>query len=92
MAWFKHDVLLAANAVERLISVPLNQNQFSALVSFTFNLGGGALQRSSLRRVLNRAEYDAAPDEIRKWVWAGGHKLPGLIKRRNAEAGLYCGR
>ena len=80
------DVRIAERAVHRLITAPLTQGQFDAVVSFTFNLGSGALQRSGLRRKLNREEYDDATLEFRKWVYAGGRRLPGLIKRRAAEA------
>ena len=64
---------------------------FDALGSFTFNLGTGALQRSTLRRKVNREEHDAVPAEFRRWVWAGGRRLKGLIRRREAEAALYFG-
>ena len=74
----------------RLIRVPLEDGQFDALSSFAFNLGGGALQRSTLRRKVNREEHDAVPDEFRRWVWAGGRKLKGLVRRRAAEAALYA--
>ena len=83
------DVWSAERAVLRLIKVPLTDGQFDALVSFTFNLGGGALQRSTLRRKVNREEHGAVPREFRRWVWAGGRKLRGLIRRRNAEAMIY---
>lgn len=83
------DVVAAQRAVLRLISVPLSDGQFDALVSFTFNLGGGALQRSTLRRKLNRGDYDAVPAEFMKWVWAGGKKLKGLQRRRSAESKLF---
>lgn len=83
------DVLVAERAVIRLISVPLSNGQFDALVSFTFNLGSGALQRSSLRRKVNREEHDEVPAEFMRWVWAGGRKLRGLVRRREAEASLY---
>jgi GH24 family phage-related lysozyme (muramidase) len=85
----RKDVALAERAVLRLITVPLTQGQFDALVSFTFNLGGGALQRSTLRRKVNREEHDDVPAELMKWVWAGGRKLNGLVKRRAAEAEIY---
>lgn len=85
----RQDVQEAERAVLRLINVPLSDGQFDALVSFTFNLGGGALQRSTLRRKLNRAEYDDAVGEFMKWVYAGGRKLNGLVKRRAAEADLF---
>lgn len=85
----QHDVQKAERAVLRLITVPLMQGQFDALVSFTFNLGGGALQRSTLRRKINREEHDDVPAELMKWVWAGGRKLKGLMKRRQAESAFY---
>lgn len=83
------DVQIAERAVLRLINVPLTNNQFNALVSFTFNLGSGALQRSTLRRKVNREEHAEVPAEFMRWVWAGGRKLKGLIRRREAEANLY---
>jgi len=83
------DVLSAEQAVLRLINVPLTDGQFDALVSFTFNLGSGALQRSTLRRKVNREEHSEVPREFMRWVWAGGRKLRGLIRRREAEVQLY---
>ena len=85
------DVLLAEQAVLRLIHVPLRDGQFDALVSFTFNLGSGALQRSTLRRKVNREEHDEVPEQLMRWVWAGGRRLRGLVRRREAEAHLYTG-
>lgn len=84
-----HDVIRAEAAVLRLIAVPLTNGQFDALVSFTFNLGAGALQRSTLRRKINRSEHADVSAEFMKWVWGGGRKLNGLVKRRAAEAKLY---
>jgi lysozyme len=77
--------------VLRLIEVPLTQGQFDALVSFTYNLGGGALQRSTLRRKINRGEHGDVPEELMRWVWAGGRQLKGLIRRRQAEGVMYQG-
>ena len=76
-------------SVCRLIKVPLDNGMYDALVSFTFNLGGGALQRSTLRSKLNREEYEDAANEFLKWVWAGGRRLKGLIRRRAAERCLF---
>ncbi len=87
----RRDVETAERAVLRLVRVPLEDWQFDALCSFAFNLGAGALQRSTLRRKVNRAEHDAVPAEFRRWVWAGGRRLKGLIRRREAEAALYAG-
>jgi len=83
------DVEASERAVLRLISIPLTDGQFDALVSFTFNLGAGALQRSTLRRKVNREEHADVSAEFMKWVWAGGRRLKGLIRRRTAEAALY---
>lgn len=85
----KTDVQKAEQSVLRLINVPLTDGQFDALVSFTFNLGGGALQRSTLRRKVNRGEHSAIPAEFMKWIWAGGRKQKGLVRRRKAETTLY---
>lgn len=80
-------------AVRELITVELNQDQFSALVSFSFNLGSNALRISSLRKVLNAEKYNEVPDQIRRWNKAtvNGEKvvLDGLVRRRNAEALLF---
>lgn len=84
------DVQIAERAVLRLIKVPLSDEQFDALVSFTFNLGSGALQRSTLRSKLNRGNYKAVPVELMRWVYAGGRKLKGLIRRRKAEGSLFA--
>ncbi len=55
------------------------------------NLGAGALQRSALRRKVNHEEHDDVPAEFVKWVYAGGRRLPGLVRRRHAEAITYLG-
>ena len=85
----RKDVRIAERAVLRLISVPLTDGQFDALVSFTFNLGAGALQRSTLRLKVNRGEHKGVPAELMKWVWAGGKRLPGLVRRRRMESNFY---
>ncbi len=86
----KKDLAIAENAVAPLIKTPLNNNQFDSLVSFTFNVGGVALQRSTLRSKVNRQEHEQVPAEFLRWIYAGGRKIPGLIRRRAAEAELYC--
>ena len=67
-----------------LITVP--EPQLGAIVDFTFNLGVGRLQTSSLRRKINAGLWNDVPAELNKWVYGGGRKLPGLVKRRKAEA------
>lgn len=83
------DAAVAARAVRDLVDVNLNQNQFDALVSFAFNLGGGALAESTLLRKLNRGNYKGAQKEFGKWTHAGGVVLEGLVRRRHAEAELF---
>ena len=91
LLFLRQDVRIAESAIRHLIRATLTQAQFDALVSFTFNLGSGALQRSSLRRVINREDHEAVPAQLMRWVWGGGRKLPGLVRRREAEVKLYCG-
>jgi lysozyme len=83
------DAANARNSVRRLIKVPLNQQQLDALISFTFNCGGGSLTVSTLRARLNRGEYAAVPHELDKWVFSSGKRLPGLVRRRKAEGALF---
>lgn len=85
----RRDLRAAQNAVLRLIDVPLTDGQFDALVSFTFNLGAGALQRSTLRRKVNRQAHNEVPEQFMRWVWAGGIILDGLKRRRTFEVQTY---
>jgi lysozyme len=85
----KKDVRIAENAVKHQISYPINDNQFDALVSFTFNLGSGQLQRSTLRMKVNRGDTIGASKEFLKYVFSGGRKLKGLILRRQEESRLF---
>ncbi len=85
------NVQVAERAVLRLIDVPGTDGQFNALVSFTFKLGSGALQRSTLWRKVNREKHDEAPEQLLRWVRVGGRRLKGLIRRREADAQLYIG-
>jgi lysozyme len=83
------DVAVAEQAVQHYITAMLTQGQYNALVSFTFNVGAGALQRSSLRRVVNRQAFADVPMQLRRWVYAGGKQLRGLVRRREAEIALW---
>jgi lysozyme len=76
-------------AVCRLIAVPLSDPCFDALVSFTFNLGEGALQASTLRRLINAGRLDECGPQFDRWVFAGARKLPGLVARRAAERAMW---
>lgn len=84
------DANATARHINRLIDVPLLPGQADALISFTFNLGAGTLQKSTLRRVVNARQNDKVSSEFMKWDHAGGEILPGLVARRRAEAELYA--
>ena len=86
----RKDLLRFENGLRRLLpSVPLKQNQFDALVSFSFNLGLGTLQRSTVRSALLRGDEETAIDVLLKYRRAGGKILRGLERRRAAEADLF---
>lgn len=77
-------------AVDRYTTDKVNENQFSALVSFAYNLGISALQKSTLLRKVNNNPNDTTiKREFMRWVNAGGRRLQGLVKRRAEEAQLY---
>ena len=86
------DVEVFEEAVNKLVEVPLEQNQFDALVSWTFNLGSTNLQNSTLLKVLNNKDYEGVPSQIKRWNKAGGEVLQGLVRRREAEALLFEGK
>lgn len=97
MVW-THDEAVAAlareiakheAAVTRLITVELNQHEFDALVSFSYNCGAGALEKSTLRRKLNAGDRRGAASEFKRWNKAGGKVWPGLVDRRAREATLF---
>ena len=75
-------------AVLTLCPSVADPNRLAALIDFTYNLGGGNLRASTLRRKVNAGDWTAVPAELRKWVRGGGQVLPGLVARRGAEAAL----
>jgi lysozyme len=79
------------NYVNDLVTSDLSQNEFDALVAWTYNLGPGALRESTLLRRLNDGDYEDVPYQIKRWNRAGGEVLPGLTRRREAEALLFQG-
>lgn len=84
------DIVSYAHAVEQYVRVPLTQNQFAALVSFTFNVGPGNLQSSQLLAVLNMGNYSEVPGQLMRWIYGSdGNQYPGLIRRRKAEGELW---
>jgi GH24 family phage-related lysozyme (muramidase) len=88
----KRDLRKFEQAVANLVTVPLTSDQFSALVSFTYNVGEGALASSTLLRLLNQKDYQGAADQFLRWDKAGGQSLPGLTRRRQAERALFLGQ
>lgn len=88
-----HDYQAAQDQVERLVTVPLTENQLGALTSFVFNLGMGALAMSTLLKKLNKGDYSGAAEEFNKWVYAKVNgvstKLNGLVTRRAEERELF---
>lgn len=87
--WFDQDIHSACNAVMRSVDVPLNQNQFDALVSFTFNVGEGSEAHSTLLRLLNAGKYALAADQFNLWNHTNGQVNAGLTRRRAAERALF---
>ena len=83
------DLVNAGRDVMSMVGTPLNNNQFGALTSFTFNLGVGNLSASTLLKKLNVQDYAGAADEFPRWIRSNGQVLPGLVKRRAAERELF---
>jgi len=83
------DVAGAVACVNKAVQVQINQNQFDALVDFTFNLGCASLLSSTLLRLLNAGDFDGAAGQFARWVYAGKTILPGLERRRAAELQLF---
>jgi len=82
-----NDLALVEKDVNSLVKVPLNQNQFDALVSFHYNTGG--LGKSTLLRKLNQKDYTGAAEEFGNWIRGNGQVLQGLVRRRKAERELF---
>ena len=78
--------------VNDIVQCPLEQNQFDALVAWTYNLGPTNLRESTLLIRLNEEDYNDVPTQIRRWNKAGGKVLDGLVRRREAEALLFLGQ
>lgn len=89
-AYLVRDLMTALNATMRYCPVLATEpgTRLAGIVDFTFNLGAGRLQTSTLRRRINQQDWAAAGQELRRWVYGGGKVLPGLVARREAEAAL----
>lgn len=86
---FRAELVKHEAAVDRMATVDLNQNQFDALVSFSYNCGIGALQKSTLLKKLNAGDVAGAARAFASWNKGGGKVLPGLVRRRAAESALF---
>lgn len=89
MEWLREELDGFAAQVQSVVQVPLTQNQLDALTSFTYNVGFGNFQKSSLLRILNDGNYAGAAQQFQRWNRAAGRVLPGLTKRRADEAALF---
>ncbi len=89
-AFLAGDIAGAVAAVNRLVTAEISQNQFDALVDFAFNLGAATLARSTLLRCVNSGDFAAAAKQILAWDHVNGHVVPGLLRRRQAEAELFA--
>lgn len=88
-ALLEDDLKRIGNTIIQLVNVSMHQNQFDALVSFTFNCGSSALKRSTLLKKLNNKDYEGAANEFIKWNKSNGKVLNGLVKRREEEKALF---
>jgi lysozyme len=88
-AILRADLARFERGVATYCPVSLTQGQFDGLVSFSFNVGLGTLQRSTLRQKVLRGDFDGAADEFLKYTKAGGKVLKGLVTRRNDERALF---
>jgi lysozyme len=85
----EQDLAVARMQTRKLLTRQLKPAQLDAITSWVFNLGSGRFRGSTLRSVINRGELGVVPGELRRWVYGGGVKLPGLVKRRELEVQLF---
>jgi lysozyme len=85
----RRDLAKSERAVLDAVSVPLNDNQFAALVSFCFNVGATNFRKSSVLRCVNDRQFDRVPSRLALWNKGGGRVLPGLVRRRKEEGELF---
>jgi GH24 family phage-related lysozyme (muramidase) len=83
------DMYSAHAAVARTITIKLTDGQTAALTDFVFNVGSANFRSSTLQKLVNASQFDGVPAQFRRWVMAGGKKLPGLVNRREGEINLF---
>ena len=88
-SYMAHDLKKFEQAVNGAVNIPLNQNQFDALVSLAYNIGTGAFNKSTLVKKLNAGDIRGAADQFDVWINAGGKRMQGLVNRRAREKALY---
>ena len=88
-AYLAQDLKKFESAVNTAVKVQLNQNQFDALISLTYNIGSGAFKDSTLLKKLNAKDYKGAAAQFPRWNRGGGRVLNGLVKRRKIEMELF---
>jgi lysozyme len=88
-AWLAEDMKSAENDVNRLVKIPLTQNQYDACVDFVFNLGGTNFAKSTLLKLINEGKLKESANEFPKWNKCAGKELAGLTRRRLAEQALF---
>ena len=87
--WLQVELREKEAAVASLVKVPLSQYQYDTLVSFTYNVGIGALKKSTLLKLLNRGNYEAIPAQLMRYSYAGGRQIAGLANRRRDEGKMW---
>ena len=87
--YMRHDLIEFEHTVSISVKVPLNQNQFDALVSLAYNIGSSAFKSSTLVKKLNTGDYQGAADQFNVWINAGGKRMQGLVNRRDKEKLLF---
>jgi len=83
------DTQWANSVVNKNVTSEINQNQHDAMVDFTYNVGSGNFTGSTLLRLVNQGNFQLASEQFGEWVHAGGQVIPGLVRRRQAEANLF---
>lgn len=83
------DLSVIEAVIDTVVKVPLEEYQRDALVSFAFNIGLYAFQRSTLLKVLNAGNYDQVPKQMLRWVYVNGKPCYGLLRRRQAEVAIF---
>lgn len=88
----RQDLAVVEDAISRLVTVPLSQAQHDALSSLVFNIGVPAFAKSTMLKLINNKDHTHAAEQFSRWVHVAGTLLPGLVKRRKAEAALFLQR